>query len=286
MPENIVRLKITKDDDGTQRLVGPLKDAAFADEGRVRAVFATLGVVDHQGDMMLPGSIGDQKVRLSTWGHGSWQGGLNGLPVGKGRIYESGESAVFEGQFFLTTNAGREVYETVKALGDLQEWSFALPEIESESRSVNGQTVRAIKRVRVPEVSPVLLGAGIGTRTLDVKDLTNAPADLVELLRRELAALDAAQGKGSDAQTPKDMKLIDHLEWLLAQSAEVAERVKSVADLRERQDRGPSRESMKRVGVVAAALKGVARVLEDIRAKHDGIVREYLRFQQQLTGRR
>lgn len=148
------------------------KDAQFGDKGTIRAVFATLGVIDHDGDMILPGAIKDQRVRLSTWGHGSWNGGLNGLPVGKGRVYENGNDAVFEGTFFLGTTAGRETYETIKAMGDLQEYSFALPEMETETRRTDdGREYRAIKSVRVPEVSPVLLGAGIDTRTLDIKSL-------------------------------------------------------------------------------------------------------------------
>ena len=239
------------------RKIVQLKDAEYGEKGAVKAVFATFGVIDHDGDMMLSGSIGEQKVRMSAYGHRSWYGEL---PVGKGRIYESGKDAIFEGQFFLTTNAGRETYETVKAMGDLQEWSFALPEVESETRTDNGQAYRAIKKVRVPEVSPVLLGAGVDTRTLDVK---------------------------GEAQKPKDMKLIDHVEWLLAQTTEVAERLKSVAEMREEQNRHPSRETLKRSAAVAVALQEVARVIDDVRAKHDVLTREFLRFQEMTaTGRR
>lgn len=171
MPNETARLKIITAADGSARWAGRLKQAEYGEKGSVRAVFCTMGAIDHDGDMILPGAIGDQQVRMSAYGHGSWRGEL---PVGKGRIFEQGSDAVFEGQFFLSTTPGRDTYETVKAMGDLQEWSFALPEIESETRKTpEGQSYRAIKRVTVPEVSPVLLGAGVNTRTLDVKDQIN-----------------------------------------------------------------------------------------------------------------
>ena len=43
-----------------------------AELGEVRAVFATLDVVDSDGDVIRPGAIGDQEVLISSYGHGSW----------------------------------------------------------------------------------------------------------------------------------------------------------------------------------------------------------------------
>lgn len=147
--------------------VFPLRSLkADDDAGTVTAVFATLSVVDHQGDRILPGAIGEQQVRMSAYQHGSWHGAL---PVGKGRVFERGNEAIFEGRFFLNTVAGREHYLTVKEMGDLQEWSFALPEMDWSMVEEDGRRVREIKRVSIPEVSPVLMGAGIDTRTLAVK---------------------------------------------------------------------------------------------------------------------
>lgn len=139
---------------------------AEGDAGDVQAVFATLGVIDSDGDRILAGAIGKQAVRLSAYGHGSWHGAL---PVGRGRVYEDGNDAIFAGRFFTETEAGRETYLTVKAMGDLQEWSFALPEIDFEVVNEDGRDVREIKRVVIPEVSPVLMGAGVNTRTLAIK---------------------------------------------------------------------------------------------------------------------
>lgn len=141
--------------------------------GTFTAIFSRFGVVDTQGDLTLPGAFGEQRVIISAYGHGSWNGAL---PVGKGRIFESDIGGIVEGQFFLDTQAGAETYKTIKNVGDLQEWSYALPEIDYEMREQDGQRIRVIKRVKVNEVSPVLLGAGIGTQLLDIKgDKTMTP---------------------------------------------------------------------------------------------------------------
>jgi hypothetical protein len=138
-------------------------------EGDFQAVISTLNVVDHDGDLTLPGAFGEQQVIISSYGHASWGGGFNGLPVGKGRIFEAGNEAIAEGRFFLDTRGGQETYRAVKDLGELQEWSYALPWTEHEYSTIDGRRVRILKRIKVPEVSPVLMGAGIRTRTLSIK---------------------------------------------------------------------------------------------------------------------
>ncbi len=146
-----------------------LKDFTLGEEGSFRALFSTYNVVDRQGDMVLPGAFGQQAVVISGYGHASWNGGVGSLPVGKGRVHDGDIGGIVEGRFFLDTNAGKQTYLVVKALEDLQEWSYSLPEVEAERRTIGGRTVRVLKRIVTNEVSPVLLGAGYGTRTLEVK---------------------------------------------------------------------------------------------------------------------
>ena len=138
-------------------------------EGKVTAKFATLGVKDHDGDIIEPGAFGKQKVRVSSFGHGSWMGEL---PVGVGTIHEKDDSAIAELGFFMDTQTGREHFEVVKALGDLGEWSFSFSVddqgVPDEAQREKG-VKRILKKLSVDEVSPVLKGAGIDTRTLAVK---------------------------------------------------------------------------------------------------------------------
>lgn len=140
-----------------------------ADKGIITAVFSTMNVRDHDGDFTREGAFEDgAKVAISAYGHKSWDGEL---PVGKGVVRVKGKKAVLEGQFFMNTTAGRDTFETVKALAEdgLGEWSYGFDIEEHSYGKEGGQQVRYLDRVKVHEVSPVLLGAGVNTRTLSVK---------------------------------------------------------------------------------------------------------------------
>lgn len=136
-------------------------------KGEVKAVFATLNVEDKDRDVTKPGAFTNgQPVVISAYDHKSWDGAL---PVGKGMIHEVGNQAVFEGKFFLNTTGGRDTFNTVKELGDQCEWSYGYNVDDSEPGTHEGKSVRILKKMTVFEVSPVLRGAGEGTRTLSAK---------------------------------------------------------------------------------------------------------------------
>lgn len=141
-----------------------------AELGEVEAVFGTLNVVDRDGDVILPGAIPDgAAVAVSAYGHKSWTGDL---PTGAGTIHEVGDELVARVRFFLDTDQGRNTFGVVKGLAEhgLGEWSWSLQQVESERATWEGTKANVIRKVgQVAEVSPVLLGAGIGTRTLAVK---------------------------------------------------------------------------------------------------------------------
>ena len=140
-----------------------------ADEGLVTARFATLGVKDKDGDVIEPGAFGEQRVKVSSFGHGSWMGEL---PVGVGTVRETDDEALGDLKFFLETTHGRDHFETIKGLGDLGEWSFGFDVLEESAPDEDQQQlgiVRILKKLKVHEVSPVLQGAGIDTQTLSVK---------------------------------------------------------------------------------------------------------------------
>jgi hypothetical protein len=141
-----------------------------ADKGTVSAVFSTFDVVDKDGDLTLPGAIKDgMEVVISAYQHQSHYGAL---PVGKGVIRTTKSEAILDGQFFLNTTAGRETFEVVKELGELQEWSYSLHNVTRKSSEIDGQMVSIIEDIGlIKEVSPVLIGAGVQTRTLVAKGL-------------------------------------------------------------------------------------------------------------------
>lgn len=168
-----------------------------AEAGTVQAVFATLGVMDSDGDVTVKGAFEtDAPVRISAYGHTSW-GGV--LPVGKGYIREEGNEAILESQFFLTTVAGREHFETIKEMGPLQEWSYGYDVVDSEAGEFEGKQVRYLKKLKVHEVSPVLLGAGVGTRTLSVKSDLPFSEQANSVLGDVRALIDRAKTFGSQS---------------------------------------------------------------------------------------
>tara|TARA_B100001250_G_scaffold103295_1_gene87080 strand:- start:12942 stop:13724 length:783 start_codon:yes stop_codon:yes gene_type:complete len=146
-------------------------------EGKVEAVFSNFNEVDSDGDVVLPDSIksgfGENGVAM-VWAH-DWKD-----VVGRGQIVQDDKRAVFKGQFIMDTERGRDAYNTVKAMGDLQQWSFGYEVLESENGMFQKDAgteieVRFLKDVKVWEVSPVLVGANQNTHTLSVKEKEAKP---------------------------------------------------------------------------------------------------------------
>lgn len=138
--------------------------------GQVTAVFATLNVVDSDGDVTLPGAFEvGAEAPISDYGHTSHMEMGGRLPVGKGRIRMSGDKAIMDGQFFLDTPHGLAAFRTVKHLGGIGQWSYGFDTLDSAPGSFGGRQVRFLKRQKVLEFSPTLVGAGVGTQTLSTK---------------------------------------------------------------------------------------------------------------------
>ena len=152
--------------------------------GEFRAEFATLNVIDHDRDVTVPGAFHDgQETLIEPWNHNYAE-----LPVGKGVIHEVEDKAVVDGRFFLDTQGGLEHYKTVKALGELQEWSYTFDIEEWSEGEFEGQDVRFLRGLDVWGVAPVQRGAGIDTQTIDIK----AAKD-----NKDNGAADSAGGDGA-----------------------------------------------------------------------------------------
>lgn len=225
---------------------GTVKDA---EAGIVTAVFSTFGVVDHDGDVVEPGAIKAGPVRVSAYGHASWEGVL---PVGRGQIHTDDEKAWAEMQFFLDTTQGRDTFNTIKGMAELQEWSYSLRNISAEYGELDGEPVRYIKAVDVHEVSPVLLGASIGTRTTAVK---------------------------------RQMPFREHIDAVLADVIGLNERAQQVVALRAEKGKAIAEASLEQLDQLAAQLKALQELLVADPAEGpvdmaEDLRREYLRFLQ------
>lgn len=140
----------------------------ISSEGTVLAVIATLDVLDSDGDITVPGAFGEQVAQVvpaHDWSH-VW--------LGKARVYESGNEALAEIKLNLDIEAAREWHSALKfdlAHGSrpLAEWSYGYTPAKFRHASIDGKHVRYLEQVTVHEVSPVMLGAGVGTRTIAAK---------------------------------------------------------------------------------------------------------------------
>lgn len=173
-----------------------------AEAGEVAAVVATLGVVDKDGDVILPEAFpASSSVKLSGYAHDVVLD--NAAPVGKGTISVEGDKAVFHGKFFMSTERGRESFHTVKELGPDGEWSFGFPrsvktaEVTEEWRAKGAR--RIIAGISPIEASPVFVGAGVNTGTLFTKDAPPPPDPAIEAARLEAEAKAQASAALNDA---------------------------------------------------------------------------------------
>lgn len=158
-------------------------------EGKVEAVFSVFNEIDSDGDVVTAGSVksgyGDEKGVAMVWAH-EWK-----EVVGRGEILQDNNKAVFKGQFIMDTQAGRDAFATVKAMGDLQQWSFGYEVVDSEvgmfkTKDGNEKEVRYLKELKVWEVSPVLVGANQNTYTLAVKSENNSDHEEKAEIRKDV----------------------------------------------------------------------------------------------------
>lgn len=205
-------------------------------EGAFTAKIATLNVIDKDGDVTISGAFPEGKeVLVSAYQHESWGGAL---PVGKAIIKEIGNDVIAEGEFNLKTQTGREHYEAVKFSGGLQEWSYGFTVKDANNEGeFEGQKVRILKSVEPYEISPVLLGAGVGTATLAIKNDKTTYAD--------------------------------EAESVLAAVSNLAERTKSLADVRRKEGRDLSSPNKERISKLLSALVDVESSLKELTTEPD-----------------
>lgn len=173
-----------------------------ATEGRLRAAFSVFDEIDSDGDVVRASAFTPGQAVPLVWSH-DWA-----RPIGKGTVAIEGNAAVFDGGFFLNTRDGRDAYETVKAMSELQEFSWGFHILDAAPITVNGAQVREILKAELFEVSPVLVGANRNTRTLALKGgepieahSGRVLAEVVDYVARErsLADLRAKEGRALSA---------------------------------------------------------------------------------------
>lgn len=203
--------------------------------GEVEAVIATLNVVDRDYEVITPSAIkSGAKVKMSSYGHDAMGGFSAGsLPVGKGTVHVEKDKAVFRGKIFTSTERGKETLAVLKEMGSEQEWSFGFrvlgSEIPNEEWTKQGAR-RILTKLDVFEVSPVIIGAGIGTRTVAAKEADEEAARAKAEADAEAAKKaeeEAAAAKKAEEDSAAEAKRLE--EEAAAKAAEESE-AKRIAD--------------------------------------------------------
>lgn len=203
-----------------KNITGEVKELNEKGEGLI--VFATLNVIDSDEDVTLPGAFGEQVVPIvpaHDWSQ---------VPIGKAKIREDGDSALAEIKLNLKTDQGRNWYESLKFDMDnlppsIQEYSYGYHVVEESKGEHEGREVRFLKKLKVHEISPVILGAGVGTGTLGLKD-------------------------------QKQSSLEDDIKIVQGCTEKLIKRVASLKQLREKDNRDISKERIKELLGIEALL--------------------------------
>lgn len=208
---------------------GELKEVG--ETGTFEAVIATLGVIDHDGDIVESGALQGKTASIVP-AHQQ-----HTIPLGKVRIEERGQSVVAIGQWNMAIQDAKEWHEALKF--DLanppavQEWSWGYQVLDAEDAIVDGERIRKIKSVDLIEVSPVLRGASIGTRTLAAKS-----ADRV--------------------------KLVEQIQAVTKQALAAKTRFEEARKLRQESGREMSRESVAAVLEMSTALAEFRKCVDEV----------------------
>lgn len=241
------------------------KDILSFDEeaGTVEAVFSVFNEVDSDGDVVLPKSIrsgyGDKGVAM-VWGH-DWKN-----IIGKGKIIQDDDKAVFKGSFNLNTNAGKEAYETVKAMSDLQQWSFGFEVLDSEvgmfqKDGGEEKEVRYLKDLKVWEVSPVMVGANQNTGTVMLKNLEENDNELVE---QNEAGVETLDNENKTITENVGQRFTDEVDNLLIKMTALLKRAKELTALRLGKEKTLSSESTEALESLKDALQDMHQDIDTL----------------------
>lgn len=162
--------------------------------GQGQAIIATLNVEDHDGDVLLPGVIGKEQHASILPAHDS-----RSASMGKAIVREVGNHLIADFKFNLDPahKTSLEWHSSLKFDRDngipVQEWSFGLVNMNTEQGPFGeaNRRVNFIKSFDIPEISPVLRGASIGTQTLAIKSENMSFVQQMELASASLVDVKA-----------------------------------------------------------------------------------------------
>ena len=269
----------------------PIELKEDGDTRYIEAVFSLFDTIDSDNDVTKSNALRSgytgNKVPL-VWNH-DWS-----KVIGRGIIETDNQKAVFKG-YFLNTEAGKEAYETVKAMQDMQQFSYGFQVMKSSKGThidSKGEEVpvRVLEDVKVWEVSPVLVGAQqnsfvqalkSGLESFDEEiDTPDEQEPEDEKYKKCSYGKDGkcAKEKGleisseTDASVSKSsqqgMRLGEHAVASLEELKAFTERIEDLASLRNSEKKTLSSKSTEMVSKYLSGLNAIYIKLDDVLAEY------------------
>ena len=282
----------------------PIELKEDGDTRYIEAVFSLFDTIDSDNDVTKANALRSgytgNKVPL-VWNH-DWS-----KVIGRGIIETDNQKAVFKG-YFLPTEAGKEAYETVKAMQDMQQFSYGFQVMKSEKgKHIDSKgeevPVRVLQDVKVWEVSPVLVGAQQNSFVQALKSGLEPydPEEKIDDIDTEFEevkddeCIDEKYGKkkctyGKDGKCAKEMRkdleissetdtgisnssqqgmrLGEHAVASLEELKAFTERIEDLASLRNSEKKTLSQKSTEMVATYIAGLNSIYSKLDDVLAQY------------------
>lgn len=249
----------------------PIELKEDGDTRYIEAVFSLFDVIDSDNDVTKANALRSgytgNKVPL-VWNH-DWS-----KVIGRGIIETDNQKAVFKG-YFLNTEAGKEAYETVKAMQDMQQFSYGFQVLKSSKGThidSKGQEVpvRILEDVKVWEVSPVLVGA---QQNSFVQALKSGLEPVDEEIKAEMQ-LESTEPKVSSkddasiiSSSQQGMRLGEQAVASLEELKAFTERIEDLASLRNSEKKTLSSKSTEMIKTYLAGLNALYIKLDDVLAQ-------------------
>jgi len=250
----------------------PIELKEEGDKRYIEAVFSLFDTIDSDNDVTkanaLRSGYSGNKVPL-VWNH-DWS-----KVIGRGIIETDNQKAVFKG-YFLDTEAGKEAYETVKAMQDMQQFSYGFQVMKSSKGThidSKGEEVpvRVLEDVKVWEVSPVLVGA---QQNSFVQALKSGLEPVDEEIKAEMQVestepeVSSKTDAGISNSSQQGMRLGEQAVASLEELKAFTERIENLASLRNSEKKTLSSKSTEMISTYLSGLNAIYIKLDDVLAEY------------------
>ncbi len=265
----------------------PIELKEDGDKRYIEAVFSLFDTIDSDNDVTKANALRSgytgNKVPL-VWNH-DWS-----KVIGRGIIETDNQKAVFKG-YFLDTEAGKEAYETVKAMQDMQQFSYGFQVMKSsKGKHIDSKgeevSVRVLEDVKVWEVSPVLVGAQQNSFVQALKSGLESFDEEIETPEQQENEKKKHCTYADDGKCMKDNKVSSDTDASISKSSQqgmrlgeqavasleelkaFTERIEDLASLRNSEKKSLSSKSTEMISTYLAGLNAIYIKLDDVLAEY------------------